>query len=466
MRTAAPLMCLVLVTGCSTGPLRDPIAVLGQPDAFPRQQVRAMEQLDEAPTPEYIQTLKQVIVAPGYIQSVREDAFERLARLDRPALEDVIEVNLARMQALQWRAELCRRIAQMKWTALAPALIRSWAMPVVVWDDTPEERPERVALVAMYGADGLIPELFRVLNDPALRVQDNLRMRTWELLVAQGQGDRLRAELAATTPDPRDALMLELKAGVDAFEILPRNKEEILWLRALMQPKNRAFMERAKHAVAALPADVREHFEVREIPIALAVATTWPELASRTNAELFEQVRATVKPSRFSPSFDGLRGEFSETLYDQKSRLTWGDCALMLVLHRALQDAPLRTHLFELGDADVNDRGTEHGGLLQIDDKGRIDAVAFVPRVRGSDVRFEASQEMFDAGYTALTHFHFHAQSYDNSRYAGPHVGDFSYADANGVNGVVFCFIDSRRLNVDFYRRGRVVVDLGIIDRP
>jgi hypothetical protein len=119
-----------------------------------------------------------------------------------------------------------------------------------------------------------------------------------------------------------------------------------------------------------------------------------------------------------------------------------------------------------MGDRDVNDRGTEYGGILRLDDQGRIEAVEFTPRVRGSDVRFEASKEMFEAGYTGLSHFHFHAQSYDNGRYAGPHIGDFTYADATGVNGIVLCFIDSTTLNVDVYRRGRVVIDMGTIRRP
>jgi len=61
---------------------------------------------------------------------------------------------------------------------------------------------------------------------------------------------------------------------------------------------------------------------------------------------------------------------------------------------------------------------------------------------------------------------HLHAQAYDNARYAGPHFGDFAYADSTGVNGLVLTFIDSSRLNADFYRRGQVVIDLGTIERP
>jgi hypothetical protein len=354
----------------------------------------------------------------------------------------------------------------MRWNALVPALIRAWATPVPGWDDKPKERPERLALVALYGEDGLVPELFRTMNDPAVRQQENLRMRCWELLVAQGQEERLLAELRGTEPAKGDALMRELRSGVLDLGIMPRNKEEILWMRALVQPSRAAFLARAKNALAKLPDATRRSLEVREVPVAMAVVEGWPELASRTKEELFEQVRATIKPSRHAPNFDGFEGKFSETLYDQRDRLTWGDCALILVLHRAFESPQLRGHLFEMGDRDVNDRGTEYGGILRLDDQGRIEAVEFTPRVRGSDVRFEASKEMFEAGYTGLSHFHFHAQSYDNGRYAGPHIGDFTYADATGVNGIVLCFIDSTTLNVDVYRRGRVVIDMGTIRRP
>jgi hypothetical protein len=466
MRTAAPIVLALLLAACASGPISDPQGVLATPDALPTQHVRAMEQLDAAPTPEYIRQLKSIVVSTGYVQQIREEAFDRLYRLDKPALEEAIEVNLARMTALEWRRTLCQRIAEMRWNALVPALIRAWATPVPGWDDKPKERPERLALVALYGEDGLVPELFRTMNDPAVRQQENLRMRCWELLVAQGQEERLLAELRGTEPAKGDALMRELRSGVLDLGILPRNKEEILWMRALVQPSRAAFLARAKNALAKLPDATRRSLEVREVPVAMAVVEGWPELASRTKEELFEQVRATIKPSRHAPNFDGFEGKFSETLYDQRDRLTWGDCALILVLHRAFESPQLRGHLFEMGDRDVNDRGTEYGGILRLDDQGRIEAVEFTPRVRGSDVRFEASKEMFEAGYTGLSHFHFHAQSYDNGRYAGPHIGDFTYADATGVNGIVLCFIDSTTLNVDVYRRGRVVIDMGTIRRP
>ncbi len=68
--------------------------------------------------------------------------------------------------------------------------------------------------------------------------------------------------------------------------------------------------------------------------------------------------------------------------------------------------------------------------------------------------------------YTGLFHVHFHCQAYDGHRYAGPHMGDFQFANANRKNCLVFTFLNDQTLNVDFYRHGPVVVDLGTIKRP
>jgi hypothetical protein len=90
----------------------------------------------------------------------------------------------------------------------------------------------------------------------------------------------------------------------------------------------------------------------------------------------------------------------------------------------------------------------------------------FEPRAKASDIRYESPQALFDALYTGLYHVHFHAQNYENDKYAGPHMGDFAFGDSARCNGLVFTFLSADLLGVDFYRHGRVVVDLGAIERP
>ena len=73
---------------------------------------------------------------------------------------------------------------------------------------------------------------------------------------------------------------------------------------------------------------------------------------------------------------------------------------------------------------------------------------------------------MLDVAYTTLFHFHYHAQKYRNVKFAGPGLGDVNYADSMRANCLVFTFVREDTLNVDFYRYGRVIVDLGEVKRP
>jgi hypothetical protein len=68
---------------------------------------------------------------------------------------------------------------------------------------------------------------------------------------------------------------------------------------------------------------------------------------------------------------------------------------------------------------------------------------------------------MFDAAYTSLFHFHFHAQKYRNGNHAGPGMGDKIFADYSRANCLVLTFVNEATMNVDYYRHGHVVVDLG-----
>jgi len=240
-------------------------------------------------------------------------------------------------------------------------------------------------------------------------------------------------------------------------------------MRALLKPEKRAFWDEARAAAAKLPPDVRTSLEPRDIAVLVAVARMQPTLLTRSRDELFADVSAALAAQserRYSASFEGYGTELAETPRAHAPNLDWGDCAAVLVARDALRQPPLRAHLFEIADRDQADRRTEYGGLLRLDAQGRFEIVEFAPVQVGSDVRFEASNDMFEAGYDALFHFHNHAQAYDNRRYAGPHWGDFAYADATGVNGLVFTFIDRDRINADFYRRGKVVIDLGEVIRP
>ncbi len=89
----------------------------------------------------------------------------------------------------------------------------------------------------------------------------------------------------------------------------------------------------------------------------------------------------------------------------------------------------------------------------------------YKPEITINDARFLPPPAMIVELYTGLAHYHFHAQRIKNAGFAGPGRGDLDTAEHLNFNFLVFTFIDENRLNVDYYSRGGVVVDLGTLRR-
>jgi len=467
---AAMALAALLLMACGGGSLRgDPMKVLSNPESMPSSQRKAMEALDATPAPEYVRQLKIMVFQPGYTQPIREEAFARLATLDPKGLKDTLKLNLPKMQALAWRTWLCERIASEGWMDMTPTLVRAWSAPMPGWVEKDQDRPERKALAAMHGQDRLTDVLVDLLVDADPVTERNLRLRCWELLQKQGQRERLVALLADATVKPDDRLLADLRRCAAELGMVPVTREEILWLQSLLDTGNVAFWNEARAAVARLPQETRSSIEIRELPVAVAAARHQPELLTLSNMDLYGMVesRRAAEGSRVATAtLDGYGGDFSETLYSQRGRFRWGDLAAMVLAMDLLQDSAIRRQLFDLADRDLQDRSTEYGGVLTVGADGKAVLTEHRPRVQGNDLRFEAPPAMFEQGYTGLFHFHLHAQSYDNTRYAGPHIGDFTYANSTRANCLVFTFLNKGELNVDYYRHGPVVVDLGSVRRP
>ncbi len=428
-----------------------------------------MRLLDADPTnPLYIKALRKMVIQPGYAMSLRDEAWDRLLKNDPKALKEALEIGLPKMSALEWRTEVCRRIGELGWKDLTQTLIRAWVVPMPILESNLMKRPEYLALCALWTKERVPSVLFELMlkSDPVKEA--NLRARCWELLIATGERQRIMDLLADDSIATTDSFILDMRRTSKDLNVVPRNREEILWVRALREPEHRAFWDAAAAAVAQLPESVRITLEPRDIPVVAAAGRVRPDLLKADRDALFAEVTARLareKITRHGASFEGYGTQMAETPRAHEKEMTWGDCAAVLVAIAALDDPAVRKHLFDMADRDLSDRTTEYGGLLQLDATGRFELVEYQPQVRGSDVRFEASGKMFEEGYDAIAHFHFHAQAYDNRRYAGPHFGDFNYADATGVNGLMFCYIDSNTLNADYYRHGQVVIDLGEVRR-
>lgn len=449
----------------------DPILTLQSPESTPRKITTAMDILDRTPTdPAYVQALRRMIHVPGYTVPIRTMAVDRLAKNDPEALQRTIEVQLPRLDSLEWRTRLCEIIAERGWTQYGPTLVRAWAEPRPGWKDKDEDRPERKALEKLFGKEQLPDFLFQTLLEADAVSSQNLRTRCWEMLIRLGQRERLVMLLQDATISPNDAFLNDLRAAALELGVFPRNREEILWVRKLREPSRNAFWQAAAAAVATLPPQRKAGLEVRDLSTVVAASRSRPALLVDSNETIFAtldgRLRSPLSGKSVVVDFQGWPGEYRQRLGDWRKDLGWGDLAAMSLALDALDVPQVRAHLFDYAQRDLRDKSTEYGGVIQLDAEGRFEVLEFPPRVRGNDERFEAPQELLDAAYTGLFHFHFHATKPNNAQYAAPAQGDMLYAENTRANALVFTTINGETMNVDFYRHGGVSVDLGSIAAP
>ncbi|MDA1008246.1 MAG: hypothetical protein O2800_04490 [Planctomycetota bacterium] len=470
-----PRLCLIFAmafafaTSCATT-VHDPMATLKDQSASTENRLEAVRMLDGSPEdPAYLALLRSLVFEWGVVQPVRAAAFDRLYQYDRARLLELVDLRLAKLEALEWRRAICDRIAELDWKEATPALVRALARPMKGWIRLLEERPEYLAIAKMWGNEKVPDVIFDLLLTSNPVTHANLRARCWELLIETKHEDRLIELLVSTEPASTDAMLRDLRAGWIDLGVLPLTREEVIWLRTLRQPEHAAFWQQAVEALSKMDASTKRTMRMKDIAVAAAAATERPDLLLMNRDSIVAALGARIETNGnrvHSPDFQGFGGDRSERFSDHRKALTWGDAAAMLVMFEALQDPNVVGHFFQIADRDHSDRSTEYGGIVRLDGQGRVELVEFIPSQRGNDLQFHASQAMFDAGYTVIGHFHFHACEFENDRHAGPHMGDFGYADSTGANGFVFSFLDSTKLNVDWYRRGEVAVDLGTVERP
>lgn len=460
-----------LVAGCARRSL-DPMTALTSSQQ-PEDQEAAIERLSEQPplAEEAKRALRRITFAPGYGLAVRQKAFDLLVREDRDGLRTTLETNIVRMESFEFRRWIMEQVAARGMKDFTTVAVNSWAGPVPVWGPDERKRPEYEALASLYGADKVGDALFAVMMDANPTRQAALRARTWELLMRIGERDRLRQLVSASAIRPDDVMLRDIKGLVDDLGILPETREELIWLGKLRQTASPAYWRMAGEALRAVPEEHKANFELRGVPVAIAAFRYQPELLKQPKDRLFEELVAALRgrdAARYSANFTGwdTGSKRTESLGMQRDEVRWIDLVAANLALRMLADPAVAARLFDIADRDQQDRRTEYGGVVRIDDSGSWDVVEVRPRVTGSDTRFEAPQELFDQGYTALFHFHMHAQSFENGSYAGPHMGDFAYAGSTRANCLVLTFIRRDTMNVDFYRHGPVVIDLGTVKRP
>ena len=145
-------------------------------------------------------------------------------------------------------------------------------------------------------------------------------------------------------------------------------------------------------------------------------------------------------------------------------QLTVQDRLSLRLVQTALDSSDVRSSFFRARDLDLEDRSTEWGGTLDWGDDGWFIEAA-PGRGEADDTVFQRSPSDFRKMFRGAIPFHFHARNLDMSAVAGPGGTDLQAAESHGVPALVITSLSEDRLQVDWYRRGSVVVDLGEIER-
>lgn len=512
-------LCTVAVAsmcGCSGGakepPSPDqPIADAKNKDLQLNQRIKALEQTwagakdDPARLPAARDAMKDVLWKGGAPSPLRQRALALLLEDESAAgMADTRNMLRLRMPTEgQWQVlvEMCeavqKRAGDAAWKEMTAALVRSYARKVPVPPDP--DRPERVALVALYPNTDLTAVVYEVFVQPRengapARPDDYVekaRTAAWDLLGRlDPDGSKRTALIAADNRD--EAALRELTKSARELGVTPLTGSELSWLRNVSNAKdakNAAWWGETVKAIAALTPEQKTGLAFRHLEAVRWAAAHNSEWSRASKEALFAELSGRLKDRKMwrkaDPSDTGQVPR--ETLKDWQGELAWGDLLVMLVLDDALREPAIRAELFRQAESDMADESTEHGGAMWAKEQVPTAVIAtsgkdasrdagagigeqfvvrgFPPRPaqRVNDRTFVASDEMFQQSGRALAHYHFHVQTSNNADYAGPGRGDFEYADMHGRSCLVLTSVRKGVLNIDYYQRGGAVVDLGEI---
>jgi hypothetical protein len=459
MKRAAMLLALALLSGC-TKTYPDPISVMDATAVDFDDRFNASQQAaKKTPTdPRRIAALNNILWHKGYTHQEQVFAALELIKYD----EANFRVNIRRWANLIGSYDILEPIYKeavaRQWTDFTPTMVRYYARPVHGMAEA--DRPESKYLEQLNPGKTAEQVIFEVFADAKDTASPEERTAAWTLLNRIGNPDRVRALLAAapqTTP-----LVIDLHACLTDLKTYPRDKEGVIWLMYLRDPQRKAWWDNARAAVAKLNAEQIKGLELRHLTAVTLFDNTTLATDRATLARQLAGDLAGAEHFINSPTYDGQNKDYPQSLRENADKLCWADLAVIRTLLNAVRQPAITSALFEQAEADLKDTTSEHGGALLTTPTG-FEAKAFAPQFRTHNLKFVASQAMFDAIYTGLAHYHFHAQEYNNRDFAGPGAGDLDFATGHRMNCLVFTFVGRGRLNVDYYQAGGIVIDLGTI---
>lgn len=442
------IVVVLMLAGCVPQSYDDPIAVMLDRDVDVRFRRRAAEQYDVEGFPDerYFKALNQLLWEPTYPDWQRQYAIDRFIEFDQAAFQKTLATRITAIPDWDTRCYLFDLAIQNNWSDFTATAVLSYAQEIKSIPDS--DRPERAVIA--HGNPGLtveqaIERVFVNADGNATRVH---QVAAWELL------NRLidRAALIRLLDQslPNTGLIEDLKASRSYLHVLPSNREGVLWLSYWRDSARRAVWGRMATLAGRLTPQQRRGLELRHLPVMSSVDRA---VLAMDAAALRREVQAAVGSQSMAVAVN-----------ENSNPLCWADWVVVHLIARSLEDRRLIDALFVQADADFNDKKSEHGGVLDWHD-GTMVAQAYEPLVRRHDRIFYPPHEMVEHLYTAVAHYHFHAQEYRSEQFAKPGRGDLELAQRMSFNGLILTFIDRDTLHASYYQPNGAVIDLSVIQR-
>ena len=441
----------------------DPIAVMLQKDESPSVRMTAAKQAQNQHTdePGRIAALETLVWEFGHPQELRHYAIDQLIAHDETAFRQQMHRRIVQVQNWGTIEYLFKIAKQRGWgDSFTPTVVRQYARQVHGMKE--EDRPARELLKEMHPDQTVEETVFNVFIQSGKEDKIISQADAWDLLGRISTKEQLLDYLQRA---PADTVMVtDLKAAATDLNIVAFDKEGSLWLSYLRKPEMRPYWHQLKDVTATLSDEHQRSLKLRHIAPLLAAT---PQQRKKSRIDLISEINAYINSQQHhlkGATYDGGSADHPQEFSNWVDKLTWPDLLAISQLIHALQSHTVTSNLFAWADADKTDTSTEYGGTVRKDD-GVFEAKLFKPRIRRHDRRFYPTPKMYDDLYTALAHYHFHAQQHHNADYAGPGLGDLKFAKLNQFSCLVFTFINQNNLNVDYYQEGDIVVDLGTIVR-
>ncbi|MEX2672088.1 MAG: hypothetical protein WD294_08280, partial [Phycisphaeraceae bacterium] len=444
-----------------------PLTVMLDREAYPdvRRAAAAQAAADLPDDESRLAALEILLTQPGHGRLWQQYALDELAAADEDRTITILAAHLHTFSSWDTVSHALDLAVTHDWPALIPAIVRRYAAESRRYPDV--DRPERAALQTLAPNRTVEEIAFAVFTDAD---QDDIRERAAAFtLYARliDDHDQTIAELT-TLETTNDTLVLDLQAAAAELNIIPNNLETLTWLRLLRTGLLGNLWQVAAPLIADFTPAQRQGLALRHLPILAYTARTEPAVLAHTQKQLYTQLQthlASADTHGLGSTVDAL-ADHPQQLAAYRDQLAWADLLTLRLITQMMADRTIVDQWFAQADADHADTTTELGGLILPNQNLSITPVLYEPSVRRHPKAYYAPPELIFDGYTALAHYHFHAQEHNNRRYAGPGDGDLQrIGDRHQFNGLVLTFIDRNRLNVDYYQTGRIVVDLGTIHR-